>query len=90
MLKMLRDRLLIKPIIRELSKIIIVDNTERYNIGEVIAAGPGKVINGKLIRTDVKVGDIVRYGEFDFPVYENEGTKYLIIQEADVAGIVEI
>lgn len=89
MLKMLRDRLLVKPIERKLSDIIFVENTEKYNLGEVILAGPGKVIKGVLIRTDVKIGDIVRYGEFEFPVYEHESIKYQIIQEADVAGIVE-
>lgn len=89
MLKMLRDRILVKPIERQLSAIIEVKNTERFNLGTVIAVGPGKEVKGKIQPLDVKVGDTVRWGEFVFPEYTEDGVKYQILQEADVAAIVE-
>ena len=89
MLQMLRDRVLVRPIVRKLSDTIIVTNTEKHNLGEVFAVGPGKVVNGRLQPLDVKVGDIVRYGEFTFTGYREDGIDYQIIQEADIAAIVE-
>ena len=81
MLTMLRDRILVKPIERKLSDIIEVRNTEKFNLGTVIAKGPKA--------NDVEVGQTVRYGEFTFPEYREDGQKYQIIQEADVAAVVE-
>lgn len=88
-IRMLRDRILVLPIERKLSSIIEVKNTEKFNLGTVIACGPGKEINGRVHPMDVKVGDTIRWGEFDFPSYEENGVKYQIIVEADVAAVVE-
>lgn len=88
-LRMLRDRILVLPIERKLSEIIEVKNTEKFNLGTVIACGPGKEIAGKVHPMDVKVGDTIRWGEFEFATYRHEGIDYKIIQEADVAAIVE-
>ena len=85
----MRDYLLVQPIERQLSKILEVKNTERFNLGTVVSVGPGKTIKGRLNPPDVKIGDTVRYGEFMFPQYREGGIQYQIIQEADVAGIVE-
>lgn len=90
MLRMLRDRILVKPIVRELSNVLIVENKEKFNLGEVIAVGPGKANKaGNVMPMDVRVGDIVRYGEFVFPDYMENGVKYSIVQEADIAAVVE-
>lgn len=89
------DRLLIKPIEREDSKIIHVVTNKRMYRGEVIAIGPGRYVNrdrsSAFVPMTVKVGDIVSYGETPviFPEYEENGIKYLILQEADVAFIEE-
>lgn len=90
MLRMLRDRILIKPIERRPSSTIITVLHERPNIGEVIATGPGRRLpSGKVRPIGCSAGDIVRYGEFDFPQYHADGKKYLILQDDDIAGIVE-
>lgn len=89
MLKMLRDRILVQPIVRQLSAVLVVKNTERTNLGTVVAVGPGKEVKGRIHPLDVKVGDTVRYGEFTFPVYREGGVTYQILQEADVAAVVE-
>jgi chaperonin GroES len=89
MLRMLRDRIMVKPIERVLSTIIEVKNTEKFNLGTVIAVGPGKELRGKVMPMDVKPGDTVRWGEFQFPEYREGTDKYLILQEADIAAVVE-
>ena len=93
MLKPKQDYILIKPIPREDSKILVVVTDRRMNRGQVIATGPGKPVNrdrsSAFIPMTVKPGDVVSYGETPvvFPEYEENGNKYLIIQEADVAFI---
>ena len=84
MLKPLRDRIVVKPQVRRLSDIRYVPNKEPFNEGTVVAVGPA-------VR-DTKVGDFVKYGNgsyLDWPIHEFEGQDYQIIQEADVAMIVE-
>ena len=83
-IKPLRDRIVVKPEVRRLSDILYVPNKEPFNEGTVVAVGPA-------VR-DTKVGDFVKYGNgsyLDWPVHEFEGQDYQIIQEGDVAMIVE-
>ena len=80
----LRDRVVVKPFVRQLSEIIYVNNTEKFNEGEIVAVGP-KVY-------EARVGDKIKYGNgtyLDWPVQNFDGQDYQIIQEADIACIVE-
>ncbi len=86
----LRDKIVVKPIKRVASTIIATVLHERPNVGEVVAVGPGKWLkSGKLQPMELKVGDKIRFGEFNFPEYIENNIKYLILQEADCAGIIE-
>ncbi|MDE3022981.1 MAG: co-chaperone GroES [Pseudomonadota bacterium] len=90
MIRPLRDRVIVKPVPRIASEIIEVILNEKPNVGEVMAVGPGKVDGkGHIHPLDLKVGQKVRFGEFVFPEYHEDGQKYLVLQEADIAGIVE-
>lgn len=63
---------------------------EKPQIGKVVAAGAGKVLdNGKVRPMNVKVGDEVIYGKYMGSDVEIDGEKYVILKEADVLGIVE-
>ena len=60
--------------------------------GLIVAVGPGKTVKGRLIPLEAKVGDHIRFGEGDylkFPEFVEAGEKYLVMQEADIAGLVE-
>ena len=84
MLKPLRDRVVVKPTVRELSTIIHVNNTEPFNEGTVVAVGP--------LVDQTKVGDLIKYGNGDYlnwPVQRINGQDYQIIQEADICAVVE-
>lgn len=89
-----QDYILIKPLERVASRVInVILLNELPNLGTVIVVGPGKRDKRGIVKPlDVQVGDIVRFGEFKnmFPEYYEGLTKYLIIQEADVAGVVEL
>ena len=91
MIRPLNDRVLVKPSIRQLSKVLIVDNKEPFNMGTVVAVGPGKRDKrGNIKPLDTKVGDFIRYGNGDYlnwPTVKHDGEEYQIIQEADICWI---
>ena len=84
MLKPLRDRVIVRPKARNLSDVIFVNNQEPFNEGTIIAIGPDVL--------EAKPGDFIKYGNGDYlkwPVHTIDGQDYQIIQEADIACIVE-
>lgn len=84
MLKPLRDRVIVRPKARKLSDVIFVNNQEPFNEGTIIAIGPDVL--------EAKPGDFIKYGNGDYlkwPVHTIDGQDYQIIQEADIACIVE-
>jgi chaperonin GroES len=86
-----QDRILVKPDVRELSQVLIVKNTEPYNMGTVVAVGPGKLDKrGNRKPMDAKLGDRIRYGNgdyLDWPIISHEGEEFQLIQEADICWI---
>lgn len=91
MIRPLQDRVLVKPSIRQLSEILIVNNRESFNMGMVVAVGPGKRDKrGNVKPLDAKPGDFIRYGNGDYlkwPTVKHDGEEYQIIQEADICWI---
>jgi chaperonin GroES len=61
---------------------------EKPQQGEVIAAGPGKYEDGKLVPMTVKVGDKVLYGKYSGTEISLDGDQYLILRESDVLAVV--
>jgi len=86
----LLDRVLIKRIAQEEtteSGIIIPDVAkEKTHTGKVLAVGPGKLVDGKIIPMSVKVGDVVF-----LPKYAGtEASKdHIIIKEDEILGVIE-
>ena len=92
-IKPLRDHVLIEPMKEEVERdgIILPDTAtkERPEQGKVVAVGPGKYEDGKLIEPSVKKGDVVlftKYGPNEIKIDERE---YLIAEEKDLLAIVE-
>lgn len=80
----INDRVLVRPITRSLSEILIVQNKEKFNEGTIVAIGP-KVL-------DVKVGERIKYGNgtyLDWPLHKIDGYDHQLIQEADVACVID-
>jgi chaperonin GroES len=61
---------------------------EKPQQGEIIAAGPGKYEDGKLVPMSVKVGDKVLYGKYSGTEITLGSEQYLILRESDVLAIV--
>ena len=93
-LKPLGDRLVVEPKEREPTPApgLVLPETakEKPQEGEVIAVGPGRRDeDGKRIKMDVEVGDIVLYAKYGGTEVKIDDKKVLILKESDVLAILE-
>ena len=61
---------------------------EKPQQGEIMAVGPGKYEDGKLVPMGVKKGDKVLYGKYSGTEVTIEGEQLLILRESDVLAII--
>ena len=72
------------------SGIILTDTSKNTpSIGEVVAVGNGKLVEGKLVALTVKVGDTVVYKEYATTAVKYENEEYLVVSESDILAIIE-
>ena len=93
-LKPLADRVIVKQSEAEektASGILLPDSAkEKPTKGKVISVGPGKLDdNGKPMTIGLKANDTVYYGKYSGTEVEVDGTKYVILRESDVLGVLE-
>ena len=56
---------------------------------EVVAVGPGGVVDGKEITMQVKVGDKVIYSKYAGTEVKLEDEEYIVVKQNDILAIVE-
>ena len=92
-LKPLADRVVVKAVAaEETTKTgIILPGTaqEKPQVAEVVAVGPGGVVDGKEIVMTVKVGDKVIAGKYSGTEIKLGGDEYIVIRQGDILAIVE-
>jgi len=92
-LKPLSDRVVIKQVAAEettKSGIVLPGNAkEKPQEAEVLAVGPGGVVDGKEIKMEVKVGDHVIYSKYSGTEIKLDGEELLIVKQSDILAIVE-
>lgn len=94
-LRPLGDRLIVKALTKEektSSGIILPDTAdkERPEQGEVIAAGPGRVLdNGSISAMRIKIGDKVVFKKYSPDEVKIDGKEFLVISESDVLAVIE-
>ena len=92
-IKQLGDRVVIKRLeAEETTKSgIIVTGTakERPQEAEVVAVGPGAIVDGKRTEMEVKIGDKVLYSKYAGTEVKFEGEEYTILRQDDILAIVE-
>ena len=71
------------------SGIIIGKSQEKPQQAEVIAVGPGGMVDGKEVKMQVKVGNQVIYSKFAGTTVELEKEEYIIVKQSDILAIVE-
>ena len=92
-LKPLGDRVVIKQLEAEektKSGIVLPSQAkEKPQEAEIVAVGPGGVIDGKEIKMEVKVGDRVIYSKYAGTEVKMDKEEYIIIKQSDILAIVE-
>ncbi|MBO4325731.1 MAG: co-chaperone GroES [Clostridia bacterium] len=62
---------------------------EKPQLAEVVAVGPGAIVDGKLVPMEVKVGDKVLTSKYAGTEYKLDGEEYTILKQGDILAIVE-
>ena len=62
---------------------------EKPQQAEVIAVGPGGVVNGKEVKMEVEVGNTVIYSKYAGTEVKMDGTEYIIVKQNDILAIVK-
>lgn len=94
-LRPLGDRVIVKPAAKEeMSKagIILPDtiDKERPEQGEVIAVGPGKLLeNGSRAPMSLAIGNKIVFKKYSPDEVKVDDQEYLVISETDVMAVIE-
>ncbi len=85
----LDDRVVVKPLEAEektAGGIVLPDTAqEKPQRGEVIAIGPGRLLDsGERATLDVAVGDVILYGKYSGTDVKIAGEDRLILRESDI------
>ena len=87
------DRVVLKQILAEettKSGIVLPGQAkEKPQQAEVIAVGPGGVVDGKEIKMQVEVGDKVIYSKYSGTDVELDDEKYVIVKQNDILAVIE-
>ncbi len=90
----LHDRVVVRRLEEETKTaggIVLPDSAaEKPSQGEVLAVGPGKVLdNGDIRALDVKVGDKIIFGQYGGSTVKVDGEELLIMSESEIFGVLE-
>ena len=89
----LADRVVIKTVEAEettKSGIILAGSAkEKPQVAEVLAVGPGGLVDGKEVEMLVKVGDKVLTSKYSGTEVKVDGVEYTIVRQGDILAIVE-
>lgn len=92
-LKPLADRVVLKMVEAEettKSGIILAGSAkEKPQVAEVIAVGPGGLVDGKEVTMYVKVGDKVVASKYSGTEIKLDDTDYTIVRQSDILAVVE-
>jgi len=92
-IKPLADRVVLKSVeLEETTKsgiILAASAQEKPQVAEVVAVGPGGVVDGKDIKMYVKVGDRVITSKYSGTEVKIDDTEYVIVRQSDILAVVE-
>ncbi len=92
-IKPLADRVVLKAVeVEETTKsgiILAASAQEKPQVAEVVAVGPGGVVDGKEVTMYVKPGDKVITSKYSGTEVKMDDTEYTIVRQADILAVVE-
>jgi chaperonin GroES len=92
-IKPLGDRVVIKMMESEettKSGIVLPGSAkEKPQMAEVLAVGPGGLVDGKEVKMEVKVGDKIIYSKYAGTEVKLDDNEYIIVRQNDILAVVE-
>ena len=92
-IKPLADKVVVKKLQAEettKSGIILSSGAQQKpQIAEIIAVGPGGIVDGNEIKMEVKVGEKVIIRDYAGTNVKLDGEEYIVVRQDDIAAIVE-
>ena len=89
----LGDRVVLKQLLAEettKSGIVLPGQAkEKPQQAEVVAVGPGGMIDGKEVTMQVKVGDKVIFSKYSGTEVKLEEVEYIVVKQNDIVAVVE-
>ena len=89
----LGDRVVLKQLEAETttkSGIVLTTATqEKPQEAEVVAVGPGGMVDGKEVKMQVKAGDKIIYSKYAGTEVMLEDEEYIIVKQSDILAIIE-
>ena len=89
----LGDRVVLKQLVaEETTKSGIVlpgQNKEKPQQAEVVAVGPGGMVDGKEVKMEVKVGDKVIYSKYSGTEVKLDDEEVIIVRQSDILAIIQ-
>ncbi|MFI3226704.1 MAG: co-chaperone GroES [Clostridia bacterium] len=93
MIRPLLDKVVVKMVEAEettKSGIILAGAAkEKPQIAQVIAVGPGGVVEGKDVVMQIKENEKVIFNKYAGTEIKHEGVEYIIVRQSDILAIVE-
>lgn len=87
------DRIVIKQVEFEEKTqsgiVLLAKDQEKPQLAEVLAVGPGGIIDGNEVEMKVKVGDKILYSKYAGSEFKVDGEEITIIRQSDVLAVVE-
>ena len=62
---------------------------EKPQQAEVIAVGPGGVVDGKEVKMEVATGNKVIYSKYAGTEVKMDGTDYIIVKQEDILAVIK-
>ena len=62
---------------------------EKPQFAEVIAVGPGGVVDGKEVKMELKAGDKVIMSKYAGTEVKMDGTDYIIVKQEDILAVIK-
>ncbi len=92
-LKPLLDRVVLKQVeaVETTKAGIILPGSaqEKPQVSEIVAVGPGGLVDGKEVVMTLKVGDKVITGKYTGTQVKIDGVEYTIVSQSDILATVE-
>lgn len=93
MIKPLSDRVVIKMVeaVETTKSGIVLPGTakEKPQVAEIVAVGPGGLVDGKEVSMQVSVGDRVLISKYAGTEVKIDNVEYTILRQSDILAIVE-